>query len=80
MSSSINALAAVTVEDLVKPHFTSLSERSLSWISQGLSKFSFHNSILTLGDDFLEISKILSYKCYTVRTSERECVCIQPVN
>nr|XP_031539066.1 sodium-coupled monocarboxylate transporter 1 [Vicugna pacos] len=37
VSSSINALAAVTVEDLVKPHFTSLSERSLSWISQGLS-------------------------------------------
>ncbi|XP_007085725.2 sodium-coupled monocarboxylate transporter 1 [Panthera onca] len=37
VSSSINALAAVTVEDLVKPHFRSLSERSLSWISQGLS-------------------------------------------
>ncbi|XP_040846847.1 sodium-coupled monocarboxylate transporter 1 [Ochotona curzoniae] len=37
VSSSINALAAVTVEDLIKPHFRSLSERSLSWISQGLS-------------------------------------------
>ncbi|XP_004676541.1 PREDICTED: sodium-coupled monocarboxylate transporter 1 [Condylura cristata] len=37
VSSSINALAAVTVEDLVKPHFRSLSEKSLSWISQGLS-------------------------------------------
>ncbi|XP_008255184.3 sodium-coupled monocarboxylate transporter 1 [Oryctolagus cuniculus] len=37
VSSSINALAAVTVEDLVKPHFRSLSERSLSWISQGMS-------------------------------------------
>ncbi|KAM8778253.1 sodium-coupled monocarboxylate transporter 1 [Rhynchonycteris naso] len=37
VSSSINALAAVTVEDLVKPKFSSLSERSLSWISQGMS-------------------------------------------
>ncbi|KAK2506998.1 hypothetical protein MC885_005182 [Smutsia gigantea] len=37
VSSSINALAAVAVEDLVKPHFRSLSERSLSWISQGMS-------------------------------------------
>ncbi|XP_074181027.1 sodium-coupled monocarboxylate transporter 1 [Rhinolophus sinicus] len=37
VSSSINALAAVTLEDLVKPHFKSLSEKSLSWISQGLS-------------------------------------------
>ncbi|XP_075863195.1 sodium-coupled monocarboxylate transporter 1 [Microcebus murinus] len=37
VSSSINALAAVTVEDLIKPRFRSLSERSLSWISQGLS-------------------------------------------
>eukprot|EP00069_Balaena_mysticetus_P013492 bmy_22059T0 len=52
VSSSINALAAVTVEDLVKPCFPSLSERSLFWISQGMSKFLFHNSILALGDDF----------------------------
>ncbi|KAB0398876.1 hypothetical protein E2I00_007743 [Balaenoptera physalus] len=52
VSSSINALAAVTVEDLVKPRFPSLSERSLFWISQGMSKFLFHNSILALGDDF----------------------------
>ncbi|XP_073940323.1 sodium-coupled monocarboxylate transporter 1 isoform X2 [Castor canadensis] len=37
VSSSINALAAVTVEDLIKPHFGSLSERSLSWVSQGMS-------------------------------------------
>ncbi|XP_006914616.1 sodium-coupled monocarboxylate transporter 1 [Pteropus alecto] len=37
VSSSINALAAVTVEDLVKPNFRSLSERCLSWISQGTS-------------------------------------------
>ncbi|KAI4577822.1 hypothetical protein MJT46_019353 [Ovis ammon polii x Ovis aries] len=38
VSSSINALAAVTMEDLVKPRFPSLSEKSLSWISQGMSK------------------------------------------
>ncbi|KAM5336704.1 sodium-coupled monocarboxylate transporter 1 isoform 1-T1 [Glossophaga mutica] len=37
VSSSINALAAVTVEDLVKPHLRSVSERALSWISQGMS-------------------------------------------
>lgn len=37
VSSSINALAAVTVEDLIKPRLRSVSERSLSWISQGMS-------------------------------------------
>lgn len=37
VSSSINALAAVTVEDLVRPHFRSLSEKKLSWISMGMS-------------------------------------------
>uniref|UniRef100_A0A8D2L086 Solute carrier family 5 member 8 n=1 Tax=Varanus komodoensis TaxID=61221 RepID=A0A8D2L086_VARKO len=39
VSSSINALAAVTVEDLIKPQFPSLSERKLSWISKGMSLF-----------------------------------------
>ncbi|NWV40386.1 SC5A8 protein, partial [Grantiella picta] len=39
VSSSINALAAVTVEDLIKPHFKSLSEKQLSWISMGMSLF-----------------------------------------
>ncbi|XP_067906294.1 sodium-coupled monocarboxylate transporter 1-like isoform X2 [Heterodontus francisci] len=34
VSSSINALAAVTVEDLIKPYFTTLSEKVLSWISR----------------------------------------------
>ncbi|XP_053572970.1 sodium-coupled monocarboxylate transporter 1 [Bombina bombina] len=34
VSSSINALAAVTVEDLVKPYFKSLTETKLSWISK----------------------------------------------
>uniref|UniRef100_A0A8C9U6B7 Solute carrier family 5 member 8 n=1 Tax=Scleropages formosus TaxID=113540 RepID=A0A8C9U6B7_SCLFO len=38
VSSSINALAAVTVEDLVKPYI-SMSDRKLSWISKGLSLF-----------------------------------------
>ncbi|KAG9345664.1 hypothetical protein JZ751_008808 [Albula glossodonta] len=36
VSSSINGLAAVTIEDLVKPYFT-VSERKLSWMSKGLS-------------------------------------------
>ncbi|NXU00373.1 SC5A8 protein, partial [Buphagus erythrorhynchus] len=39
VSSSINALAAVTVEDLIKPYFKSLPERKLSWISMGMSLF-----------------------------------------
>ncbi|XP_030315168.1 sodium-coupled monocarboxylate transporter 1 [Calypte anna] len=39
VSSSINALAAVTVEDLIKPYFPSLSEKKLSWISRGMSLF-----------------------------------------
>lgn len=38
VSSSINALAAVTVEDLIKPYFT-LTEIKLSWISMGMSKY-----------------------------------------
>ncbi|XP_051857700.1 sodium-coupled monocarboxylate transporter 1-like [Antechinus flavipes] len=37
VSSSINALAAVTIEDLVKPYFPSLSEKTLSWLSKGTS-------------------------------------------
>nr|XP_061809540.1 sodium-coupled monocarboxylate transporter 1-like [Nerophis lumbriciformis] len=36
VSSSINALAAVTVEDLIKPH-VNLSEKKLSWVSKVLS-------------------------------------------
>ncbi|NWI84484.1 SC5A8 protein, partial [Pitta sordida] len=39
VSSSINALAAVTVEDLIRPYFGSLSEKKLSWISMGMSLF-----------------------------------------
>ncbi|XP_067855321.1 sodium-coupled monocarboxylate transporter 1-like isoform X2 [Heptranchias perlo] len=39
VSSSINALAAVTVEDLIKPYFTTLSEKQLSWISRAMSLF-----------------------------------------
>ncbi|XP_074554375.1 sodium-coupled monocarboxylate transporter 1-like [Halichoeres trimaculatus] len=36
VSSSINALATVTVEDLIKPHYT-MSEKHLLWVSKGLS-------------------------------------------
>ncbi|NWI16565.1 SC5A8 protein, partial [Crypturellus soui] len=39
VSSSINALAAVTVEDFIRPHFSSLSEKKLSWLSMGMSLF-----------------------------------------
>lgn len=38
VSSGINALATVTVEDFVKPHFK-LSEGDLSSVSMGMSKF-----------------------------------------
>ncbi|XP_043565724.1 sodium-coupled monocarboxylate transporter 1-like isoform X1 [Chiloscyllium plagiosum] len=37
VSSSINALTAVTVQDLIKPHFTTLSEKRLAWISKAMS-------------------------------------------
>nr|XP_020474845.1 sodium-coupled monocarboxylate transporter 1 [Monopterus albus] len=36
MSSIVNALAAVTLEDLIKP-YTNMSEKQLSWASKGLS-------------------------------------------
>uniref|UniRef100_A0A671TBN7 Solute carrier family 5 member 8 n=2 Tax=Sinocyclocheilus anshuiensis TaxID=1608454 RepID=A0A671TBN7_9TELE len=38
VSSSVNALAAVTIADLIRPYF-SLSERQLSWSSKGISLF-----------------------------------------
>ncbi|KAM9095540.1 sodium-coupled monocarboxylate transporter 1-like [Sarcophilus harrisii] len=39
VSSSITALAAVTVEDLIKPQLVSPSQRTLSLLSQGISVF-----------------------------------------
>ncbi|XP_072511804.1 sodium-coupled monocarboxylate transporter 1-like isoform X3 [Notamacropus eugenii] len=39
VSSSINALAAVTVEDLIKPHLNSPSQKTLSLFSKGTSLF-----------------------------------------
>ncbi|XP_028253102.1 sodium-coupled monocarboxylate transporter 1-like [Parambassis ranga] len=38
VSSSINALAAVTVEDLIKP-YASMSDKHLAWLSKGMSLF-----------------------------------------
>ncbi|XP_073337299.1 sodium-coupled monocarboxylate transporter 1-like [Pagrus major] len=38
VSSAINALAAVTIEDLIKP-YTNMSEKHLFWMSKGLSFF-----------------------------------------
>ncbi|KAK3574886.1 hypothetical protein QTP86_018352 [Hemibagrus guttatus] len=37
VSSSINALVAVTVEDFVKPMWPNLSEKKLSWINRSMS-------------------------------------------
>ncbi|KAI5628484.1 sodium-coupled monocarboxylate transporter 1 [Silurus asotus] len=39
VSSSINALVAVTMEDFVKPLWPSLSEKQLSWLNMGMSVF-----------------------------------------
>ncbi|KAK2889526.1 hypothetical protein QQF64_028298 [Cirrhinus molitorella] len=39
VSSSINALVAVTVEDFLKPAWPMLTERQLSWINMGMSVF-----------------------------------------
>ncbi|XP_069085706.1 sodium-coupled monocarboxylate transporter 1-like [Pleurodeles waltl] len=37
VSSTINALAAVTIEDLIKPCFPSLTDRKLAWVAKGTS-------------------------------------------
>uniref|UniRef100_A0A8C8HA49 Solute carrier family 5 member 8 n=1 Tax=Oncorhynchus tshawytscha TaxID=74940 RepID=A0A8C8HA49_ONCTS len=39
VSSSINALVAVTVEDFVRPVWKNLTEKQVSWINMGLSIF-----------------------------------------
>ncbi|XP_077428456.1 sodium-coupled monocarboxylate transporter 1 [Vanacampus margaritifer] len=39
VSSSINALVAVTVEDFLRPHCKNLSVKQTTWISMGLSVF-----------------------------------------
>uniref|UniRef100_A0A6Q2Y157 Solute carrier family 5 member 8 n=1 Tax=Esox lucius TaxID=8010 RepID=A0A6Q2Y157_ESOLU len=39
VSSSINALVAVTVEDFIRPVWKNLTEKQLSWINMGLSVF-----------------------------------------
>uniref|UniRef100_A0A671YV31 Solute carrier family 5 member 8, like n=1 Tax=Sparus aurata TaxID=8175 RepID=A0A671YV31_SPAAU len=45
VSSSINALVAVTVEDFILPVFKNLTEKQVYWMNMGLSKF---HSILTI--------------------------------
>ncbi|XP_068162731.1 sodium-coupled monocarboxylate transporter 1-like isoform X2 [Antennarius striatus] len=45
VSTSINALAAVTLEDLIKP-YTNMSEKHLFWMSKGLT---FFYGILCIG-------------------------------
>ncbi|CAL8340284.1 unnamed protein product [Lota lota] len=39
VSSSINALVAVTVEDFIRPKWQNLTEKQLSWINMSLSVF-----------------------------------------
>lgn len=38
VSSSINALVAVTVEDFIRPVWKNLSVKQTTWLSMGLSK------------------------------------------
>lgn len=38
VSSSINALVAVTVEDFIVTNFKGLSDKQLKWLNMGLSK------------------------------------------
>lgn len=39
VSSSINALVAVTVEDFIFPMFTNLTQKQVTWLNMGLSVF-----------------------------------------
>lgn len=39
VSSSINALVAVTVEDFILPVFKNLTEKQVYWMNMALSKF-----------------------------------------
>ncbi|XP_051857698.1 sodium-coupled monocarboxylate transporter 1-like [Antechinus flavipes] len=39
VSASVNALAAVTISDIVKPFFPSLSEKTVFWLCRGTSLF-----------------------------------------
>lgn len=51
VSSSINALVAVTVEDYLHPVCKNLTERQVTWMNMGLSKLyekSFIKDIFTL--------------------------------
>lgn len=67
VSSSINALAAVTVEDLIKPHIN-VSEKHLSWASKGLSE-QIVLTVFQLNDLFAEhlFGRPVSYFCLKVR-------------
>lgn len=38
VSSSINALVAVTVEDFILPVYKDLTQKQVSWMNMGLSK------------------------------------------
>lgn len=40
-STSINAMAAVTMDDLLKPHLANMSQKRLILISRGLCKCNF---------------------------------------
>lgn len=39
VSTSINAMAAVTIEDLLKPHLQHMNQKKILLISRGLCRF-----------------------------------------
>lgn len=39
VSSSINALVAVTVEDFIRPVYKNLTDKQVTWMNMGLSEF-----------------------------------------
>lgn len=51
VSTSINAMAAVTIEDLLKPHLRHMKQKKIMLISRGLCRFIpikvvFHNPVV----------------------------------
>jgi hypothetical protein len=48
MSSCLNALAAVTWEDMLKPFFGHISESRKTWVTRLLGKFLIMNDLIDL--------------------------------
>ena len=58
MSSCLNALAAVTWEDMLKPFFGHISESRQTWVTRLLGKFLIMNDLIDL---FIVFSATFSF-------------------